>query len=73
MDVSKLLNDLRDERDRIDAAIRALETVRARGPASAAAASKRGRKKMSAEERKIVSERMRRYWAGRKKTRKSTS
>jgi hypothetical protein len=69
-----------EERDRLNLAIAALQRgVRRRGRPpgsgkSAAAAvpapKKRGRKKMSAAARKAVSERMRKYWAGRKKAKK---
>jgi hypothetical protein len=67
-----------DERDRLNLAIAALQRgVRRRGrppgsgtSAAAKPAAKRGRKKMSAAARKAVSERMKKYWASRKKAKK---
>jgi hypothetical protein len=68
-----------EERDRLNLAIAALQRgVRRRGrppgsgksAAAAPAPKKRGRKKMSAAARKAVSERMRKYWASRKKAKK---
>jgi hypothetical protein len=76
--MTDVLAVLRAERDRLDRAIAVMETEpkrRGRKPGSAAVAAaaageapkKRGRKKMSPAARKAVSERMRKYWAERRK------
>lgn len=67
MDIQQILSDLRSERDRIDAAIRALEGGRTgRGPGRPAG-SGRKRRTMSASARKRISEMMKLRWAERKK------
>ncbi|MEO8027354.1 MAG: hypothetical protein ABI823_12815 [Bryobacteraceae bacterium] len=66
MDLTKLLRELRAERDQLDQAIAALEKVDGGGPGLVAAPKRRGRRSMSAAERRAVSERMQRYWAKRK-------
>jgi hypothetical protein len=66
MDVLKMIQDLLDERDRIDATIAKLEALR--GPGGAAPrGSRRGRKAMSLSEREEVSRRMRNYWDQRRR------
>jgi hypothetical protein len=66
MDIQQILSDLRSERDRIDAAIRALEGGRTgRGPGRPAGSGKR--RTMSAAARKRISEMMKLRWAERKK------
>lgn len=76
-DFSQLLRDLHDEKARLDRVIATLEelaTVRsANGEGGAAVRSRRGRKGMNDEERKEVSERMRKYWASRRAQRLSGS
>jgi hypothetical protein len=61
------IRELHEEKKRLDRLIAALEAVE-KGASSESASSlpRRGRKTMSAEERKQVSERMKRYWAGRR-------
>lgn len=61
MDVLKMIQDLLDERNRIDATIAKLEALREQRAATPAA-SRRGRKAMSPTEREEVSRRMRNYW-----------
>ena len=64
MDFYKAVESLHKELRRIDQAIATLESLisgQENKPAS-----RRGRKSMSADERKAVSERMRRYWQGRR-------
>ncbi len=64
MDFYKAVESLHRELRRIDQAIATLESLisgQEHKPAS-----RRGRKSMSADERKAVSERMRRYWQGRR-------
>jgi hypothetical protein len=71
MDIQQILADLRSERDRIDAAIRALEgTGRfGRGPGRPVGSGKGGKKRrtMSPAARKRISEMMKLRWAERKK------
>ena len=57
--------ELLAETGRIDAAIAALTGVKT--PAKAAQAKKRKRRKMTAAEKRAVSERMKKSWAERKK------
>jgi hypothetical protein len=65
MDVHKALRELYQERKRLDAAIANLER-RLRAPRRLGVAARRGRKRMSAEERIEVSKRMKRYWEARR-------
>ena len=68
MDVLAAIRQLKEERARVDAMIAILESrlesERREDPEQGG--SRRGRKKMSPEERIQVSERMRRYWAARR-------
>jgi hypothetical protein len=65
MDLHKAIQELYEEKERIDQVIASLEAyLRTNVPASGP--RKRGRKSMSAEERQEVSERMRNYWAARR-------
>ena len=61
MDLPDIIKELRRERDRIQKAIEALEAV------ATGESKRRGRVGMDAQERKEVSERMKRYWLKRKK------
>ena len=65
MHIEQILSDLRNERDRIDAAIRALEGGR-KGPGRPAGSGRR-RRTMSPAARKRISEMMKIRWAERKK------
>lgn len=64
MDFWKALQELHIEHERIDRAIAVLEKMQkdAEGPGAA----RRGRKTMPPEERRVVADRMRAYWARRK-------
>jgi len=65
MDLQDVIRSLREERDRIDRAIAALEgfdSAAGAGAINAAPGRKRGRKSMTPEERRVVADRMRRYW-----------
>lgn len=73
MNVSTILSHLKSERDRIDAAITALESI---GPQRGSHGSGRGRRavngahkgrRMSAVARKRMSEARRKWWAERRK------
>jgi hypothetical protein len=65
MDIHKTLQDLYEERRRLDMAIAGLE-ARQRALAKIALMPHRGRKTMSEEERRAVSLRMVKYWEARK-------
>lgn len=62
--LDKLIAELTQERDRISEVISNLERIRLEEPAEPA--GRRGRKSMAPEERLVVSDRMRKYWAGRR-------
>ena len=66
MNIAETLRELHAEKERIIRVIQTLETLCAEGQSTLKAASKRGRKFMAAEERRQVSERMRKYWATRR-------
>jgi hypothetical protein len=69
LDLTKTIQSLRADRDRIVEAITTLELLQQRPVVHGAASRKtgrRGRRTMGANERRQVSERMKRYWAGRK-------
>jgi hypothetical protein len=62
VDVSQLLQQLRDQSERMDRAIAALEELHAAG-VNIPISPGRGRRSMGFEERSAVSQRMKRYWA----------
>ena len=66
MDLQKTIDFLRGEIRRLERVVASLEEIRD-GVTAAAVEKRRGRKTMSLEERLEASERMRRYWAGRRK------
>ena len=67
MDWYAAIHELHEEKKRLDRLIAALEAVEnGTSPENASGLARRGRKTMSAEERKQVSARMKRYWAGRR-------
>jgi bisphosphoglycerate-dependent phosphoglycerate mutase len=61
MDLNKALRELHEEKKRLDRAIHALEAGR-KASSSTPARMRRGRRMMSAEERREVSKRMSAYW-----------
>jgi hypothetical protein len=67
MDYSAIINALRAEIQQIDRAIADLEALNLPGGAEVRPKSRRGRRSMSEAERQQVSERMKRYWARRRK------
>ena len=71
MDLLKVIQDLREERERLDLAIHSFESVLTAGHGGLSPrppAGRRGRKKgMSEKERQEVSQRMREYWARRRR------
>ncbi len=69
MDLHSIVRQLNEERARLDEVIRSLESlISLEGSFSKSLkTSRRGRKEMSEAERKIVSERMRKYWEKKRK------
>jgi hypothetical protein len=66
MDLSKTIAELYEEKARLDRVIASLEQLGVDSFPVSFAAPRRGRKFMSPEERREVSDRMRKYWAERK-------
>jgi hypothetical protein len=66
MDLVKAILELSAQKKQLDAAIATLESL-LNGSAPVKAGKKRGRKQMSPEERRIVSARMSKYWASRRR------
>ena len=75
MDLYKAIQDLYAEKEKLERVIASLEELQlAAGggiPPKTKSGKPRGRKSMSAEERQEVSARMKKYWAGRRKDKKS--
>ena len=71
MDLYKAIQELYSEKERLEKVIASLEELqRAAGGAPAVprgGGKRRGRKSMGAKERQEVSERMKKYWEGRRK------
>jgi hypothetical protein len=70
MDLYKAIQDLYAEKEKLERVIASLEELqRTAGslPLPPSGGKRRGRKSMNAKERQEVSERMKRYWAGRRK------
>ncbi len=72
MDLHKAIQELLAEKQRLDRVIESLEKLQGvkeiqEVPLAAPAKSRRGRKFMDVDARKQVSERMREYWAARRR------
>ena len=69
IDLRKVLKDLYTQRERLEHVITSLEALQQGSAAGLPREKKtnRGRKSMGAEERREVSDRMRKYWAARRK------
>ena len=70
MDLYKAIQDLYAEKAKLEKVIASLEELQKAAEASTVDTSvkkRRGRKGMAEEERREVSERMKRYWANRRK------
>jgi hypothetical protein len=71
MDLFEAIRQLYEERARLNRVIASLEEMQKAGAGAAvgtaARGERRGRKGMDAEERRAVSERMKQYWAKRRK------
>jgi hypothetical protein len=69
MDLHKTIQDLYAEKEKLERVIASLEElqrVAAANPLVARRGKRRGRKSMGSQERQDVSERMKKYWAGRR-------
>jgi hypothetical protein len=76
MDLYKAIQDLYAEKEKLERVIASLEELqRTAGslPALPKPVKRRGRKSMNSSERQEVSERMRKYWAGRRQTKGTES
>ncbi|MCC7499533.1 MAG: hypothetical protein IT160_18275 [Bryobacterales bacterium] len=62
MDLLRAIKELEQERQRLDTAIARLEEM-LRETKPSQPAKRRGRKRMSSVERRVVAQRMREYWA----------
>jgi hypothetical protein len=70
MDLYKAIQDLYAEKEKLERVIASLEELQRTAGADlppVKAAGRRGRKSMDVKERQEVSERMKKYWAGRRK------
>ena len=65
MDLTKTIRELREELDKVNEVIAALEQFEGTGTFSPP--RHRGRKSMAAQERQVVSARMKQYWASQRK------
>ena len=76
MDLQKTIQDLYSEKEKLERVIASLEELQraaSANPLIPGRNKRRGRKSMGAQERREVSERMKKYWAGRRgKTPKNT-
>jgi len=69
MDLSKTIQDLYAEKDKLERVIASLEELQRAADANSQVmgrSKRRGRKSMGSQERQEVSERMKKYWAGRR-------
>jgi hypothetical protein len=77
MDLFKAIQDLYAEKEKLERVIASLEELQRTAGAApvlpAKPTKRRGRKSMSSEERQEVSERMRKYWAERRKEQPDTT
>jgi len=64
MDLNKAIRDLHEELNKLNQVIASLEQFQSTG--TLPIPPRRGRKSMNEQERKVVSERMKEYWAGRR-------
>jgi hypothetical protein len=73
MDLYKAIQELYAEKEKLERVIASLEELQRNAgvlPEAPKPAKRRGRKSMNTEERQEVSERMRKYWAGRRQPEK---
>jgi len=67
VDLYKAIRTLYEEKKRLDKLIESITELKARGVALPPTRPRRSRRKMTAAERRQVSDRMKRYWAARRK------
>ena len=67
MDLYNVIRELHEELEKVDLAIESLEGLMR--PGTLIVGRHRGRKSVDKEERRIISERMKKYWASRRKAR----
>ena len=67
MDLNKAIRGLHEELEKLNQVIASLEQLQSTG--TLPAPPHRGRKSMNEQERRLVSERMKKYWAARRKNR----
>jgi len=70
MDLDKTIRDLHEELEKLNEVIASVEMFQSTG--TLPAPRRRGRKSMAEHERKLVSERMKKYWSSRRKTNSAT-
>jgi hypothetical protein len=73
MDVHKLITELNAELEALNRVIGCLEKLPGGNPGIMATGKHRGRKSMGAEERLEVAERMKKYWANRRRASRISS
>ena len=64
MDLNKAIRDLHEELEKLNQVIASLEEFESTG--TLPAPKRRGRKSMNEDERRVVSDRMKSYWAARR-------
>jgi hypothetical protein len=69
MDLIKVIEELRREKEKLERVSGSLEELQATLGAAAPEQKRRGRKSMTLSERQEVSERIKRYWARRRTSR----
>jgi hypothetical protein len=72
MDLEDLIKKLQKERSALDEVLVSLAAMRSSLMEARAAKKRRGRKSMGMEERRVVAERMKKYWAMRRQSNLST-
>jgi hypothetical protein len=71
MDLYRAIRELYEEKKRLDQAIEYLEELQRRQATAPLELKRRGRKSMDDDARREVSERMKKYWALRRRSRKT--
>jgi hypothetical protein len=72
MDITAILNELREQRDQLERAIVALESINGTSARAYSRKSKSGKRTMSAEARAKIAAAAKKRWAAAKKAGKST-
>ena len=66
MDFSRTIEQLRREKEKLERAIASLEELQSSNPKAEPEKPRTGRRFIGADERREISERMKRYWANRR-------